>query len=441
MNPLRFLNREDAAQPDAMRIGQEGFELARAAAGGLSIVPTFMVGTEVFRSYQDLNRLDDAVISDIISFAAEAQADELTIRPTAAKELIGLPGSERAAVERGHIRYLIERIYRCWNDPRARVHRETHHIPDDQARPAVIIQVPRSPRTLSLSTRDPRTGARTSAEDYKFNVNNRLTEFRNDYLTLMDEVEKIRRSPSQIDFQEDIAGLYIVRLSAQVISISALLRYVSGQHAAGGLDDIQVLSMLEPGMLGSAMQTSYTLSSEDSWAGRGVAASAGAASGYLIWRGSSEAEAASKACIFVTRESAPDDIYILRHCVGAFASRGGKTSHLAVVSRGLKIPAVTGIEELDLEPRIRTIRVGGRRLDGNFALVDGNSGIVSIGTKSNIRAVTEYKSTSPMSFINWIDELAQSVTDRGEFGALSVPMQTHIAALRRMIAKIRAGHD
>ena len=131
MNLLRFFDREDAAQLDPMRIGQEGLELARAAAGGLPIVPTLIIGTEVFSSYQNTNQLDDAVISDMISFAAEAEADELTIRPTVSLELIGLPGLERAAVERGNMRYLVERIYRSWNDPRARVFREVHRIADD----------------------------------------------------------------------------------------------------------------------------------------------------------------------------------------------------------------------------------------------------------------------------------------------------------------------
>ena len=441
MNLLRFFDREDAAQLDPMRIGQEGLELARAAAGGLPIVPTLIIGTEVFSSYQNTNQLDDAVISDMISFAAEAEADELTIRPTVSLELIGLPGLERAAVERGNMRYLVERIYRSWNDPRARVFREVHRIADDQARPAIVVQVPKSPRTLSLSTRNPRTGARTSEKDYKYNVNNRLIEFRSQYLTLIDEVEEVRRRPSQINFQEDGEGLYIVGLSAQVMSTPALLEFISDQRAAGRLNDVQVLSMLEPRMLGSAVRTSYTLSSVDSLTFQGIAASSGVASGYLVWPGSSERDAESKACIFIMRELRPDEVPILRHCVGALSTRGGRTSHLAVLSRGLKIPAVTGVEELALDIRRKIIQAPGGRLGGNFACVDGNSGTVSLGERSGMRAFTEFKSSSPESFIDWIDELAQSLTDRGEFAVLPVPTQTRIAALRQMIAKIRAGHD
>jgi hypothetical protein len=89
------------------------------------------------------------------------------------------------------MRYLIERIYRSWNDSRARVFRETRRIAEDQARPAVLVKVPRSLRTLSVSTRNPRTGELTSGKDYKNNVNNRLTEFRIEYAALMEKVEEM----------------------------------------------------------------------------------------------------------------------------------------------------------------------------------------------------------------------------------------------------------
>jgi pyruvate, orthophosphate dikinase len=430
MNLLRFFDREDAAQLDPIRIGQEGLELARAAAGGLPIVPTLIIGTEVFSSYQNINQLDDAVVSGMISFAAEAEAGELNIRPSVSLELIGLPGLERTAVERGNMRYLVERIYRSWNDPRARVFREAHRIVDDQARPAIVVQVPMSSRTLSLSTRNPRTGARTSAKDFKYNVNNRLIEFRSEYLTLIDEVEEVRRRPSQIDFQEDGEGQHIIGLRTQVMSTQALLEFISDQRAAGRLSDVQVLSMLEPRMLGSAVRTSYTLSSRNSSTFQGIAASSGVASGYVVWPGSSERDAESKACIFIMRELRPDDVPILRHCVGALSTRGGRTSHLAVVSKALKIPAVTGVEGLDLDIYRRLIQARDGRPVGNFACVDGNSGIVSLGERSRMRALTEFESSSPESFIDWIDELAQSLTDRGEFAALPVPTQTRIAALR-----------
>jgi hypothetical protein len=73
--------------------------------------------------------------------------------------------------------------------------------------------------------------------------------------------------------------------------------------------------------------------------------------------------------------------------------------------------------------------------------VDGSPGILSLGEKSFMRAVTEFRNATPISFIDWVDDLAQSLVDRGEFAALSVEMQMHIAGLRRMITKIRAGHD
>lgn len=439
MNALRFFDPEDGAQPVSIRIGQEGSELVRAAAGGLQIVPTFIVGAGTFSSYRIAGHLDDNVISALVSFASEARTAELTIRPATAQKVIGLPGPERTAVDRGHIRYLVERIYRSWNDSRPKWYREFYHLADDQSRPSVIVQAPKSSSLLSLSTRNPRTGALTDEKDYAYNVNNRVPEFRREYVTFMSEVEDVRKRPTQIDFQEEGQELYIVKLGEQVMSAPAMLAFASEQHAAGRLDDIQVLSMLEPTMLGGAMQIPYIPAVRDSWTTRGIGGSCGIASGQIVWRGTDVEEAASRASILVAREFNPDDLALLISCVGAFSTYGRKDSHIAVVARAMRKPVVVGAAEVELDTRWKSIQLRGKSVPSNFAYIDSDSGFICFSDQP-MRPRMRFEG-SPMSLIEWTDDLAQSLVDRGEFAKLPVSLQMHIAALRQMVAKIQAGHD
>jgi phosphohistidine swiveling domain-containing protein len=444
MNLLRFFDPEDSAQRDAMRIGQGGFELCRVADAHLQILPTLIIGIRAFISYQTTSQLDDGVISEVLAFASEAGAAELTIRPTTAEELIGLPNLEKTTVDRNHIRYLIERIYRSWSSSRTKAYRESRHLTDDQTYPSIIVQAPKPLDVLSLSTRNPRTGEVTTAAEFSYNVNNRIKYFRTDYEILMSRVESVRRRPSQINFQDDGDKLYVMGLSPQVMSDLAILKFVSDQYSAGRLEEADVLSIVKPRMLGSVRRESFTLISANSPVFHGIAASDGIASGHIVWHGSPIESATSKAAILVVREFYPDDAELLRHCVGAFSTRGGKTSHLAVASRGLRIPAVTGVEQLDLDIHNREMRASGARLSTNFAAVDGYSGIVNLtdGPETpRLRRTQEYQASFPMATIDWVDNMAQSVVDRDDFGALPMPVQDNIAALRQMVAKIRAGHD
>jgi phosphoenolpyruvate synthase/pyruvate phosphate dikinase len=444
MNILHFLDPEDAALPDPDRIGQQGLELSRVANAGLQILPTLIIGVRAFRAYQVTSQLDDGVIVKILEFASQAGATELTIRPTSAAELIGLPSPETTALDRNHIRYLVERIYRSWKNPRTRAYRESQRIPEDQTYLSVIIQAPRQSDILSLSTRNPRTGEATTAAEFRYNVNNRIVEFRSDYNILMRKVEEIRKRPSQIDFQSDDGKLYVVGLGAQVMSDLAILRFVSDQYSSGLLKDTDVLSIVRPRMLGGVWRESYAAASPNSQIFQGIAASPGVAAGQIVWPGSRPESAASKRSILVVRELSPDDVPLLIHCVAAFSTRGGKTSHLGVTSRGLGLPAVTGLEQLDLDIWNREIRLAGERLAANVAAVDGISGFVCLADGPRLprlRLVQEFRASFPISVIDWIDDMAQSVFDRGDFAALPMPLQTNIAALRQMVAKIRAGHD
>jgi pyruvate,orthophosphate dikinase len=115
---------------------------------------------------------------------------------------------------------------------------------------------------------------------------------------------------------------------------------------------------------------------------KGMNASPGAAVGRCVF---SSAEAVAwaergEAVILVRRETNPDDLEGMIAARGILTSRGGKTSHAAVVARGMGKTCVCGAEELDVDTRAKTITVGGVVIrEGDVVSIDGSSGAVYLG--------------------------------------------------------------
>ena len=115
---------------------------------------------------------------------------------------------------------------------------------------------------------------------------------------------------------------------------------------------------------------------------RGVAASPGAAVGTVVFDSATAVAkaAAGEPVILVRRETNPDDLEGMIAAAGILTSRGGKTSHAAVVARGMGKTAVCGAEELDVDVVAGTARAGDTVLRaGDVISIDGSTGEVFLG--------------------------------------------------------------
>jgi pyruvate,orthophosphate dikinase len=114
----------------------------------------------------------------------------------------------------------------------------------------------------------------------------------------------------------------------------------------------------------------------------GMAASPGAASGKIVFDSATAVAWAAQGeeVILVRRETNPDDLEGMIASAGILTARGGKTSHAAVVARGMGKTCVCGAEELDVEPIERMVRVGDVTLnEGDMLSIDGSTGEVFLG--------------------------------------------------------------
>jgi pyruvate,orthophosphate dikinase len=147
---------------------------------------------------------------------------------------------------------------------------------------------------------------------------------------------------------------------------------------------------------------------------KGLPASPGAAVGTVVFTAEEAVEASKKApVILVRKETVPDDIQGMEAAKGILTSRGGMTSHAAVVCRGMGTPCVAGAEAFDVNERAKTVSVtvNGKAVvlkEGDWLSLDGSTGEVFAGKANTIEA--DPSSGFLASFMGWADEF------RGKFG-------------------------
>jgi pyruvate,orthophosphate dikinase len=137
----------------------------------------------------------------------------------------------------------------------------------------------------------------------------------------------------------------------------------------------------------------------------GVGASPGAASGAAIFD-VAQAEALGKKgekVILVREDTKPDDVPAFFQAAGILTSRGGKTSHAAVVARGMGKPCVVGCAQIEIDPENKSFAVGGTTVsEGQKITIDGSTGRVFLG---EIQTVEPEISSEFKELLHWASEM------------------------------------
>ncbi len=140
---------------------------------------------------------------------------------------------------------------------------------------------------------------------------------------------------------------------------------------------------------------------------QGLSASPGAASGKIVFDANT-AEArgnAGEKVILVREETKPEDIHGFFQAQGILTSRGGKTSHAAVVARGMGKPCVSGCEQIVINDKLRSAVIGETTLhEGDVITIDGSTGHVYAGEVPTVEAVF---SEEMATLLSWADETAR----------------------------------
>jgi phosphohistidine swiveling domain-containing protein len=428
------------AEPDWQEYGRLVGDLAVLQSTGLPVLDSLAVSPDVFLTWQSEGRVPGTVIDGVLEWAhvSKGAQAEVLVRPSLKVELPGLDDKLKSERTFASIRFTIERIYRSWGSDRSRAARVIAGVKDESNVPAILVQPVVSP-IWSLITHHAILSEQTDEANYTDNVNNTIPFFVPGLSLLIERTEGALKRPAKIYFTSDdkLDGCRIVSVSDEIMTTDARWRFSLHLFNRKQITDVQFLQSIEPSMLGYADGLEFDPKSNPTLL-QGQPASSGFARGEVVFRGVAfKSRLKNRNLIFVTTEATREDIPLIEMSVGTVGTRGGMTSHLAVISRGMRKPAVTGCDgTLDLQTR--TYRTPNGIVVSEFtgAMVDGSTGTVSF---SNGLVRTRWtKTDGAVELRSHLSRLLANISE-ARFHQFSVEEQLHLARLKSRLRELETG--
>lgn len=410
-----------------------------------------------FADALDAKKADRGVASD-----PELPADALQELVAEFKEIIKAEtGNDFPQDVRAQLDAAIVAVFNSWNTDRAKIYRKREKISDDlgtavNVQTMVFGNLNESSGTGVCFTRDPSTGHSGVYGDYLENAQGEdvVAGIRNtlplaaleeldkeSYDTLraaMANLENHYRDMCDIEFTVENGKLWLLQTRVGKRTAGAAFRIAVQLLDEGLISEDDALERVTGEQLTSLMFPQFDVDADKTLLTKGMAASPGAASGEVVF--DSPAAVARKDAgakvILVRRETNPDDLSGMIASEGILTARGGKTSHAAVVARGMGTTAVVGADELTIDANAKTLTVNGEVLsEGDLISIDGTTGEVFKGEVAVVpSAVTRY-------FEEGLDVALEHVADDEEKELVTAVdrIVTHADKVRRM--NVRANAD
>ena len=301
----------------------------------------------------------------------------------------------------------VEAVFRSWNTERARLYRRRERIPNDLGTAVnvctmVFGNMGETSGTGVCFTRDPSTGhsgvygdylVNAQGEDVVAGIRNTLSladlegidkKSYDELRAIMNKLETHYRDLCDIEFTIQQGKLWMLqtrvgkRTPAAAFRVATQLvdeRLITSDEAVTRVTGDQLTSLLFPQFDKNAEKKVLT---------KGMPASPGAAVGEIVLNNEQAASrvAAGASVILVRRETNPDDLAGMVAASGVLTARGGKTSHAAVVARGMGRCCVVGAEDLAVDEEAGTVHVKSRGVTlkaGDVVAIDGTTGEVFQG--------------------------------------------------------------
>jgi len=300
----------------------------------------------------------------------------------------------------------IQAVFNSWNSPRAALYRRQERIPADLGTAVNVVamvfgNLGADSGTGVAFTRDPGSGQQGIYGDYLQNAQGEdvVAGIRNtvplqdleqidppsyrQLIGIMETLENHYRDLCDIEFTIERGKLWMLQTRVGKRTAAAAFR-IATQFVDQGLISMDEAVLRVTGdQLAQLMFPRFDVSGDVNKITTGVNASPGAAVGKVVFdsaRAVEQAEAGQDV-ILVRRETNPDDLHGMIAARGILTSRGGKTSHAAVVARGMGKTCVCGAEQLEVDTRAGTITAPGGVVirEGDVISIDGTSGAVYAG--------------------------------------------------------------
>ncbi len=360
------------------------------------------VDGELFEAVMDEEKEAKGSTSDLV-----LDADDLK-RITARYKQIVLDETGQPFPEdpRTQVDLAIKAVFDSWNTERAILYRRQERIPSDlgtavNVQTMVFGNLGDESYTGVAFTRDPATGERgvygdwledAQGEDVVAGIRNAhpLSELEtahkdayDELLGIMDQLEHHYRDLCDIEFTIERAKLWMLQTRVGKRTAGAAFIIATQMVDEGLIDMDEALARVNGAQLTQLMFPHFDSKAERTQLAKAVAASPGAAVGKVVFDSQTAEDWAARGetVILVRRETTPDDLKGMVAANGILTTRGGKTSHAAVVARGMGKTCVCGAEDLTLDLSAKQLASpdGTVFTEGDLISIDGTNGTVFAG--------------------------------------------------------------
>ncbi|MGA6222215.1 pyruvate, phosphate dikinase [Streptomyces umbrinus] len=331
----------------------------------------------------------------------------------------------------------IHAVFDSWNTDRAKLYRRQERIPGDLGTAVNVCSMvfgnlgPDSGTGVAF-TRDPASGHQGVYGDYLQNAQGEdvVAGIRNtvplaeleqidkksydQLMQIMATLENHYKDLCDIEFTIERGQLWMLQTRVGKRTAGAAFRIATQLVDQGLIDEAEALQRVNGAQLAQLMFPRFDDEAKVAQVGRGIAASPGAAVGKAVFDSYTAVKwsRSGEKVILVRRETNPDDLDGMIAAEGILTSRGGKTSHAAVVARGMGKTCVCGAEELEVDTKRRRMTVPGGHVveEGDVISIDGSSGKVYLGEVPVVPSpVVEYFEGRMHAGANDADELVEAV--------------------------------
>ncbi len=352
--------------------------------------------------------LDAAALQGLVSTFKQIFAEHVSA--AAHPELAGKDGAVAFPQDpEVQLTLAVAAVFGSWDCERARLYRRQDNIADDLGT-AVNVQAMAFGNKGETSasgvafTRNPATGEREFYGDYLVNAQGEdvVAGIRNTR-----PIEDLRHTPGleaageqlerifgvleqhyrdmmDIEFTIEQGKLYMLQTRVGKRTAAAALKIAVDLEREGVITREEALLRINPAQLDQLMHPQIAKGAERNVIARGLNASPGAAVGGIVFSAADAVaeKEAGRDCVLVRWETTPDDLAGMTAAKGILTSHGGKTSHAAVIARGMGKPCVCGVDALRIDAARKEVAVAGTNLvlhEGDVISIDGGTGEVMLG--------------------------------------------------------------
>ncbi|AZU37741.1 pyruvate, phosphate dikinase [Wolbachia endosymbiont of Bemisia tabaci] len=327
----------------------------------------------------------------------------------------------------------VNAVFSSWQNDRAVSYRKINNIPENlgtavNVQAMVFGNLNDNSATGVIFTRNPSTGEKKLFGEFLVNAQGEdvvsgvytpmpidgeqentmeklLPSVYGELCSVCEKLERHNKDMQDIEFTVQDGKLWILQTRSGKRTAEAAIRIIVDMVNEGAITKEEGILRIDPKTFDNLLHPVLDVKIDQEVVGRGLPASPGVASGYIVFSASDAEKAAEqgKKVILVRSETSPEDINGMNAASGIVTARGGMTSHAAVVTRGMGKPCICSLNGLYIDKDEKFLSMGDIKVNkGESITINGGTGEVMLGILPTIlpELSQEFK-----TIINWVDKI------------------------------------